>query len=677
MSTGLYGKRRGILLHFQAFSILLIGLLTLGFTSAGATLARGAEISPQIFDQRLDRTEAAGGQPIRFDFKWAVPATAQAGDTFTIQLPNELRVRNSAGFPLLAPDGQTAANAVWSYKTVTFTLTDYVNSNDNVNGSAFFTLEWDSAHVDMSAGAEHMLQFSGSNSWQMPLTLIPDGTPGTGQSLSKVGWWLSGDQGASSMENQLGWVVYLDTGDEQGADTPVIITDTPGSGYQIDLDSVEGFSNGNPLSASRFTAERVGSNGVKIVLVGNYPGEPAVYPGENVYFKYDGDLLPGENGIFTNSATITEGSDDPRIVEAEILRDGAGGDGSGDGRRLTPVAPAVEQAKCTDDGTVTGPSLTLAETGGISYTVVGDIEAGESIHIIATPAKNFTLAETTGWTLNEDGTATFEVVLTTPECETAPPVEDKKAAPDAPEVVQATCNADGTVTDPTVGVAETEGVAYTVDGEVKAGNTVTVTATAQDGFKLTAAGDWTLNEDGTASLTVVLDETDCVVPPVEAAPVAPTVEQATCNADGTVTDPTVGVAETEGVTYKVDGEVKAGNTVTVTATAKDGFKLSEVDGWKLNEDGTASFEVVLESPDCETNPSVEDKETAPVAPVVEQATCNADGSVVDPNLNLATTEGVAYTVDGEVKAGNTVTVTATAQDGFKLTAAGDWTLNED
>ncbi len=486
-----------------------------------------------------------------------------------------------------------------------------------------------------------MLQFSGSNSWQMPLTLIPDGTPGTGQSLSKVGWWLSGDQGASSMENQLGWVVYLDTGDEQGADTPVIITDTPGSGYQIDLDSVEGFSNGNPLSASRFTAERVGSNGVKIVLVGNYPGEPAVYPDENVYFKYDGDLLPGENGIFTNSATITEGSDDPRIVEAEILRDGAGGDGSGDGRRLTPVAPTVEQAKCTDDGTVTGPSLTLAETGGISYTVVGDIEAGESIHVIATPAKNFTLAETTGWTLNEDGTATFEVVLTTPECETAPPVEDKKAAPDAPEVVQATCNADGTVTDPTVGVAETEGVAYTVDGEVKAGNTVTVTATAKDGYKLSEAKGWTLNDDGTATIDIVLGTPDCQTPPVEdkeAAPVAPTVEQATCNADGTVTDPTVEVAETEGVAYTVNGEVKAGNTVTVTATPKDGFTLTETKGWTLNEDGTATFTVTFEEAGQCAAP------TAPVTPDVDEPSepapspnSNDNGQTPDESKPLANT----------------------------------------
>ncbi|NAZ17920.1 hypothetical protein GT020_17950, partial [Glutamicibacter soli] len=526
MGISIYRKRHGISLYFRTLSVFLIGLLTLGFISAGTTLAHGAEITPQISDQRFDRAEAEGGQSIRFDFKWAVPNTAQAGDSFTIQLPSELQVRNSAGFPLLSPDGQTAANAVWSDKTVTFTLTDYVESKDNVHGSAFFTVEWDRSRVDMSTGAEYMLQFSGSTSWQMPLTLIPDGIPGTGQSLSKVGWWLSGDQGASSAENQLGWVVYLDTGDEQGAAAPVTIIDTPGSGYQIDLDSVEGFSNGNPLSASRFTAERVGSNGVKIVLVGNYPGEPAVYPGENVYFKYDGDLLPGENGIFTNSATVTEGSDNPRIVEAEILRDGAGGDGSGDGRRLTPVAPTVEQAKCTDDGTVTEPSLTLAETGGISYTIVGDVEAGETVHVIATPAKNFTLAETAGWTLNEDGTATIEVVLENPDC-VVPPVE---AAPVAPEVVQATCNADGTVTDPTVEVAQTEGVTYEVEGDVKAGETVTVTATAKDGYKLAEVDGWTLNEDGTATIEVVLENPDCVVPPVEAAPVAPEVVQATCNA---------------------------------------------------------------------------------------------------------------------------------------------------
>ncbi|WP_461635360.1 InlB B-repeat-containing protein, partial [Glutamicibacter soli] len=247
-------------------------------------------------------------------------------------------------------------------------------------------------------------------------------------------------------------------------------------------------------------------------------------------------------------------------------------------------------------------------------------------------------------------------------------------------VEQATCNADGSVVDPNLNLATTEGVAYTVDGEVKAGNTVTVTATAEDGYKLAEAKGWTLNDDGTATIDIVLGTPDCQTPPVEdkeAAPVAPTVEQATCNADGTVTDPTVGVAETEGVAYTVDGEVKAGYTVTVTATAKDGYKLSEAKGWTLNDDGTATIELGLESPDCETLPPVEDKETAPVAPVVEQATCNADGTVTDPTVEVAETEGVAYTVNGEVKAGNTVTVTATPKDGFTLTETKGWTLNED
>lgn len=71
--------------------------------------------------------------------------------------------------------------------------------------------------------------------------------------------------------------------------------------------------------------ERSGTNGIRIVLVGNYPGEPAVYPGEDIYFKYDGSLLPGENGIFTNNAVITAGSEAPRTTDAMILRDGAGG----------------------------------------------------------------------------------------------------------------------------------------------------------------------------------------------------------------------------------------------------------------------------------------------------------------------------------------------------------------
>jgi len=93
-----------------------------------------------------------------------------------------------------------------------------------------------------------------------------------------------------------------------------------------------------------------------------------------------------------------------------------GGDGSGDGRTIAPVAPEVVQAQCTEVGDPTTPSLTLAETGGIAYRTVGEVKAGETVKVVAEPAKGFKLAAAEGWTVNEDGTASFEVVFETVDC---------------------------------------------------------------------------------------------------------------------------------------------------------------------------------------------------------------------------------------------------------------------
>lgn len=69
---------------------------------------------------------------------------------------------------------------------------------------------------------------------------------------------------------------------------------------------------------------------------------------------------------------------------------------------------------------------------------------------------------------------------------------------------------------------------------------------------------------------------------------------------------------TEGINYSVEGEVEAGATIKVIATPEDGFKLIEAEGWKLNEDGTATFTVTFDKvTQCPTTeePTENPKET--------------------------------------------------------------------
>ncbi|TQL44329.1 hypothetical protein FB468_2386 [Leucobacter komagatae] len=645
--------------------LLLVALLTLGSVFT-APAANAATTNVSITNAQLDKSSAGSGEKIRMSFNWAVPNGAQPGDTFTIVLPSEVRPASTAKFDLERSPGEVVAEGRWSGNTATFTLAEFVRGKQDIQGSAYFSLSWNRDNVNTVDGADYNLHFTGTSSWTLPLTLLPDGPAGTGQSNSKVGWWLSDDQGSVTPKGQLGWVVYLNSGTATPVDPTMTITDTPGAGSHIDLDSVEGYRDGQPLRKERYSVSRLGEHGISITLVGNYPGEPAIYNGENIYFRYASDLLPGENGIFTNSATITGNSDAPQQVSSEVRRDGAGGDGNGNQppeEKAAPVAPTVAQAACTEAGSATVPTVTPADTTGITYSVGGDVTAGSTVTVTATANKGYALTAAEGWTISDDKrTATYTVELKDVAC-------DQPVTPVAPTVTQAVCTEDGSATAPTVTVAETAGVTYSVAGDVKAGSTATITATAEEGSSLKPAEGWTVSEDKkTATFVVELKDVACDQP---VAPVAPTVTQAVCTEDGSATAPTVTVAETAGVTYRIDGDVKAGSTATITATTEEGSFLKPAEGWTVSEDKkTATFVVELKDVAC-------DQPVTPVAPTVTQALCTEDGSATAPNVTAAETAGITYTVAGDMKAGSTVTITATAEQGSFLKPAEGWTLATD
>ena len=386
-----------------------------------------------------------------------------------------------------------------------------------------------------------------------------------------------------------------------------------------------------------------------------------------ISYAIDGDVKAG--ATVTITATADKGSflteakgwtlaEDKRTATIKITLEDVACD-----QPVAPVAPEVAQAVCTEDGSATAPTVTLAETAGISYAFDGDVKAGSTVTVTATAEKGSFLTAAKGWTLADDKrTATITVTLDDVVC-------DQPVAPVAPEVAQAVCTEDGSATAPTVTLADTAGISYAIDGDVMAGATVTITATADKGSFLTKVEGWILSDDKrTATTKVTLAEIVCDQPGI---PVLPTVTQAECVGDGTATAPTVTPAVTAGVVYEVIGDPATDEAVTVTATAADGHFLKVVDGWEYSEDGlTASVRIVFDEIAC-------DQPVAPVAPEVAQAVCTEDGSAIAPTVTLAETAGISYEVEGDVKAGSTVTVTASANEGSFLTAAEGWTLSDD
>lgn len=84
--------------------------------------------------------------------------------------------------------------------------------------------------------------------------------------------------------------------------------------------------------------------------------------------------------------------------------------------------------------------------------------------------------------------------------------------PQSPEVVQGSCPAPGEPVDPTVTLpADTDKVAYELSGDVVAGATVQVVATAQGDFYFPVSVDgWTVSENrDTATMSITLDENPC------------------------------------------------------------------------------------------------------------------------------------------------------------------------
>ncbi len=427
---------------------LLVALVVLG-TAIVPQAAHAAPVSVSLSGQKFDRSSARSGESVALSFRWSIPEGSKGGDTFTVALPNELMPASTASFNLLSSSGDKVAEAQWSGKTATFTLTEFVAGKTNVNGSAYFNVQWDRSNVDMRTRHDYSLKFSGSGSWTLPLTLVPEGPAGTGQSTSKVGGWTTRDQGASSSKHQLMWAIYLDTGTGTRVPSPVVITDTPGPSSSIDPNTVKGFANGVEMAKSRYTVERLGTDGIRIELTGNYPGESAVYRGENVYFTYQSDLLPGENGVFTNNAVVSGLQADPQHVSARVVRDGAGGDGNGEVRSVVPVLPAVTQGVCSADGSVSVPTLALAETVGVTYEVAGDVAAGSSVVVTAVAADGYVLAAAEGWVLSADkrsATADVEfaevpceqpVVPKTPGTPQTPPTPKTPGTPQTPPTTQA------------------------------------------------------------------------------------------------------------------------------------------------------------------------------------------------------------------------------------------------
>jgi LPXTG-motif cell wall-anchored protein len=342
---------------------------------------------------------------------------------------------------------------------------------------------------------------------------------------------------------------------------------------------------------------------------------------------------------------------------------------------VTPALPAIDEAECVD-GALTEPTLTITPTAGIRYSTDAPTPYAPGQTVVVTAALESTgVAWPTtlpdGWTWASPSTATYTVTFADVSCPPATPLN--------PGVVQATC-VDGVVSAPTITPTNTTGISYLVmpdgpyDGTVT--TMVTVTATLADGYAWVdpLPTGWTQVDLVTATFTVTLTATTCA----EVTPAAPAIGQAGC-VGGALTEPTLTVPTTDGVTYTADAPspYAPGQTVVVTATlagAGVAWPATLPDGWTETSPTTATYTVTFADVTCAP--------ATPLDPGVAPADC-VNGVVGDHTITPTPVDGVTYSLDPsgpyDGALDYSVTVTATLADGYAwiTPAPAGWTYADD
>jgi hypothetical protein len=325
-----------------------------------------------------------------------------------------------------------------------------------------------------------------------------------------------------------------------------------------------------------------------------------------------------------------------------------------------PATPLVTLAECIG-GVLTQPTLSITSNDDIVYTYdpAGVVNGGEVL-ITATLQGDYAWADyLNGWTRISNTEATLLVEFDLVSCAPVTPLD--------PLVVQAVC-ASNVLTNATVTPQVTEGITYSVS-PVAPGAHVVVTATLADGYEWgTLTGDWQEINSTTATLEFDLDAVECE----QVVPLAPIVTNADCT-NGGLTIPTIAVQSADGITYTLsksdvaeDNMVAAdliiaqfapGDTVTITAVIGDGKSWGTMPpGWTVIDEKTATYTIQLDAVAC--------LPIVPVTPAIVDPYCTTAGEITRPQLTMAETAGLNYTLEGELLARHTVTVTAILGDGY-------------
>ncbi|WP_060988057.1 retention module-containing protein [Photobacterium leiognathi] len=636
-----------------------------------------------------------------------VGGDVKAGDIVTVTLDGKeigkaTVVNNNGKLEWsLDVDGKTLLQAGIETVSATVTATDDAGNSATANTTHDYTVDIQaSITIDPITGDNVITQQEGHEP-TLPITgtVGKDVLPGDTVTVT-----INGNEYTTTVQPDMSWTVNVTGDDILHADKATAsVTTNYGTNHEATATDTENYE---VTIEAKVTIETIAGDGVvnqeesegKVPVTGTVGGD--VKEGDTVTITVNGKdytTTVGKDGSWTvdvDGSDLVENGDNP--IHATVTTcDGAGHCATANNDKGYDIDTDIN-AQITIDSISQDDVVTAAESHSpqtITGTVGGDVKAGDIVTVTldgkeigkATVVNNNGKLE---WSLDVDGKTLLQAGVDTVSA-TVTATDDAGNSATANTTHDYTVDIQASITiDPITGdnvITQQEGheptlpITGTVGKDVLPGDTVTVTINGNE-YTTTVQPDmsWTVNVTGddilhadkaTASVTTnygtnheaTATDTENYEVTIEA---KVTIE--TIAGDGVVNQ-----EESEGkvpVTGTVGGDVKEGDTVTITVNGKDYITTVGKDGsWTVDVDGSD----LVENGDNPIHATVTTCDGAGHC-----ATANNDkGYDIDTDINAAITitviaeddvineaeaEGkvsISGTVGGDVKEGDTVTLT--------------------
>ena len=388
---------------------------------------------------------------LRLEATWAVPDSAQPGDTFSLAFPTTPRfVGVAATFPLRDPAGATVGTCTVAATAIACTLSDYVLTHDNVHGTLFFQMK-----AEESTEEDTVTFTTGDGG---PITVeIPGG--GVGPQRPEPVPTDATKSGVQTTDGTIEWYIWV-PGRLLGGERPTL-TDTATPGLNLLPDTVaigsvatDAWAGGlfdpadfHPLSAGSDFVLTPGDAGSSFTVELTAPAQA-----DRLYrLSYQTELpADAHNGqVFANTVSGSSVTTTTATVTASV----AGGDGEGDGRggfsvakRIVGEGASLVPADATFAVDYSYPTADGPVTGTLTLPADGTAHAVERIPVGAVPGVAWGSPQFTGdgvtatdggaqLTISADSVVTVELrnpTTLSPPSPTTPPTTVEPPSPSAP-----------------------------------------------------------------------------------------------------------------------------------------------------------------------------------------------------------------------------------------------------